>query len=339
MYPLVSIIVPVYNSEKKLRRCIESLLVQDYSKIEVILINDGSTDNSLSIIKEYEFKDKRIRVYCQHNGGVSRARNLGIVKADGEYLCFVDSDDYVEPCYISNFIQGIEGDIDLVFQGLNEIHLDKSVRKIVPEQAYYTYSNILDGVSDINKHKMFGYVCNKLYKTSIIRQNNLMFREDISISEDRIFALQYLHYVKSMQVVAASAYNYELQESGLTLKRRPFEEIKKAADINLQEALSLLKLRQSSRFEHDTRRMYVMTAISYMGALFNEKTSWKKRYKVVNAFRESYSEWLNYYTPVTIHQKVVVKSLYTPAIISTLMQSMYWQLKTIHEKITQIGKH
>lgn len=337
--PLVSIIVPVYNSEQQLRRCIDSLLSQNYYNIEIILINDGSTDNSLAIANEYESKDGRVKVYDQINGGVSHARNLGLSKANGDYICFVDSDDYVECDYVSNFITGLDEDIDLVFQGLNEIHLDKSVRRIIPEEAYYSYAEVLDGISDINKHRMFGYVCNKLYRTSIIKEKNLRFREDITISEDRIFALQYLHYVRNMQVVAASAYNYELQESGLTLRHRSFDEIKKAADINFQEAISLLSQRSSNRFELDTRRMYIMSAIGFMGALFREKTSWIKRYKVINAFRESYSEWLKDYTPITRHQKIIIRSLCTPTITALLIQYLYWQLKNINEKITQISKH
>lgn len=337
--PVVSIIVPVYNSELHLSRCLDSLISQDYSNIEIILINDGSIDNSLAILKEYEDKDERIKVFDQTNSGVSHARNVGLSEAKGEYICFVDSDDYVDTTYVSNFIKGLDKNSDLVFQGLNEIHLDKSVRRVIPKQAFYSYSNILNGISDINKHKIFGYVCNKLYKASIIRTNNLKFREDINISEDRIFALKYLQYVQSMQVVAESAYNYELQETGLTLKHRPFDEIKKAADINLQEAISLLKQRDSSRFEQDTRKMYIMSAIGFMGVLFQEKSSWIKRYKAVNSFRESYSEWLSNYTPITRHQKIIIKSLGTPSIISVIIQSLYWQLKKFYEKITQIGKH
>lgn len=338
-YPLVSIIVPVYNSMRHLRRCVDSLLMQEYSNIEIILVNDGSIDNSLAIANEYESKDKRVKVVNQINGGVSHARNTGLSSASGDYVCFVDSDDYVEGDYVSNFIKGLGMDIDLVFQGLNEIHLDKSVRRVVPEQAYYCYSEVLDGVADINRHKMFGYVCNKLYKTSIIRQHNLRFREDINISEDRIFALQYLHHVKGMQVIAASAYNYELQESGLTLRHRSFDEIKKAADINLHEAFSLIKQRPSSRFEHDIQRMYIMTAICFIGALFQENASWIKRYRVINAFRKSYSEWLKEYTPITRHQKFMIRSLGIPTILAIFIQSLYWQLKIFHEKITKVSKH
>lgn len=337
--PLVSIIVPIYNSEKQLRRCIDSLLSQDYSKIEVLLINDGSTDNSLSIAEEYKSKDCRIKVLSQNNYGVSRARNLGLSNVYGEYICFVDSDDYVETNYIVNFINGLRDGVDLVFQGLNEIHLDKSIRKIIPTQAYYSFTNVLDGISDINRHKMFGYVCNKLYKTSIIKENNIQFREDINLSEDRIFALQYLRYVRNMQVVAASAYNYELQESGLTLKQRSFDEIKRAADINLQESLTLLNQRDSIRFEQDTRRMYIMSALNYFGVLFRDKISWKKRYKEIKNFRDLYLDWIGNYSPITRDQKVIQISLQLPTVLSISVQSLYWWIKRLYEKTTQISNY
>lgn len=336
--PLISIIVPVYNSEKYIRRCIESLLKQEYSNIEIIIINDGSSDNSLLVAEEYLPKDNRIRIINQKNSGVSKARNIGIDNVTGEYICFVDSDDYVEHNYISNFYIGLQNDVDLVFQGLNEIHLDKSVRRIIPDQGYYQYAEVLNGIADINKHRMFGYVCNKLYKTSIIRKNNLKFPEDINLSEDRIFALKYLKFVNNMQVVSLSGYNYELQESGLTLKNRSYKEIKKAADTNLKEAFLLLKNRNSNRFEHDTRRMYVMSAIGYMHALFQENNSWETRYKEVKKFRKSYYGWLNEYKPVNRNQKIILKSLYLPSSISILIQTLYCQIKRIYEKNTKISK-
>lgn len=337
--PLISIIVPIYNSEAKLSRCIDSLLAQDYTKIEVVLVNDGSSDSSLSIAVNYSRKDSRIKVFNQKNSGVSSARNLGLSEATGDFICFVDSDDYVEPNYVSNFIIGLDSDVDLVFQGLNEIHLDNSIRKIIPEQAYYTYNDILNGISDINRHKMFGYVCNKLYKASIIKCHNLKFREDISLSEDRIFALRYLHYVNNMQVIGSSAYNYELQETGLTLRHRTFEDLKKAADVNLQEALSLLSERESIRFEHDTRRMYVMSALSYLASLFQDQTTWNERVNEISSLKKSYQSWLKEYIPINRNQKLIFHSLKYPTILSVLIQSAYWHAKSIYERITKLSKH
>ena len=98
---LVSIIVPVFNVEKYLSRCINSLVAQDYKQLEIILVNDGSTDSSMTICKEYEKKDNRIKIINQQNQGLSMARNAGLKLAHGKYICFVDSDDWVEKDYVS----------------------------------------------------------------------------------------------------------------------------------------------------------------------------------------------------------------------------------------------
>ena len=100
MNPLVSVIIPVYNVEKYLRRCLNSVIDQEYKNIEIILVNDGSTDNSLEIAISYKEKDKRIKVFSQENQGLSAARNMGLDKSHGEYITFIDSDDYVSKDYV-----------------------------------------------------------------------------------------------------------------------------------------------------------------------------------------------------------------------------------------------
>ena len=117
MNPLISIIVPVYNSEKFLNKCIESLINQTYKKIELIFVNDGSTDNSLSILKQYSDRDNRIKVFCKKNGGVSSARNFGLsVINDNGYVMFVDSDDNIDKNYIKKFVSKIHTNTDLVVE-------------------------------------------------------------------------------------------------------------------------------------------------------------------------------------------------------------------------------
>ena len=113
MNDLVSVIVPIYNKENLISRCIESLIRQKYINIEIILVDDGSTDKSLAICQKYEKKDTRIKTYHKDNGGISSARNYGIAKARGEWISFVDADDYVENDYIKLLIQNCN-DVDLV---------------------------------------------------------------------------------------------------------------------------------------------------------------------------------------------------------------------------------
>ena len=116
MNKLVSIIIPVYNVEKYLAECIESVLKQTYQNIEILLIDDGSPDNSGKICDEYEEKDSRVRVIHKENGGVSSARNVGLEQANGEYITFIDSDDFVSESYIEELYIALEnGNSDLAF--------------------------------------------------------------------------------------------------------------------------------------------------------------------------------------------------------------------------------
>lgn len=326
---LISIIVPVYNVEDKLERCVHSLLSQTYNNIEIILIDDGSYDKSGFICDNLLSEDSRIKVIHQKNHGVSYARNVGIDSSIGEYICFVDSDDFVEKNYIENFIIGLKNTTDLVFQGINEIKGNNQIIKKVPKECYYLYENVLEGIADINQCSMFGYVCNKLYKRKILIDKNIRFNLTINISEDRIFALQYIKYVNEMSVVAASAYNYEILTTGLTLRKREFKDLKIAADANLEAAQTLLCERQSERFLYDTKRAYIMASIGYLNTMFINKTPISAIINEINYFKNKYLNWLNYYIPVNNDQKMLYLSLKLPTCITILLLKVYWFLKKI----------
>lgn len=336
MNPLISIIVPVYKAETTLRRCIDSLLNQSYKNIEIVIVDDGSPDKCPVVCDEYAACDGRVSVFHISNGGVSNARNVGIGYSKGDYLCFVDSDDYVDSSYIQNFMDGLLDKTDLVFQGINEVRDNDEIVRKVPSDALYDYEEILNGISDINKHSMFGYVCNKLYRRDIIVGHHLAFRTDISISEDRIFALQYMAYVKEMRTISKSAYYYVLQSTGLTLRKRSYDEIKKAADENLRVALDLLEKRNSERFLCDTRRMYVMAATGYLLALFEGEISFLSRKQAIHSFQDNYYGWLPYYKPVSTNQKVLYKCLRCTSVACVLLMQVYFFMKNLkHGRIAK----
>ena len=327
MTPLVSIIVPVYKAELTLHRCVDSLMKQTYTKIEIVLVDDGSPDKSPLMCDQLSKMDSRLRVVHISNKGVSNARNIGIYEATGDYLCFVDSDDYVAPDYVQNFIDGLSPSVDLVFQGINEVKDDGTIIKKIPDEGYYVGEDILEGISDINKYSMFGYVCNKLYRSEIIKNYNLSFRTDISISEDRIFALQYMYYVNEMRTINKSSYFYILQTTGLTLRLRSYEEIKEAADVNLHVAMELLNVKTSFRFLRDTKRIYIMTATGYLLALFKMKYSYTQRCDAFDEFKKEYINWLSFYTPVSTDQKVLYRLLKCNTKASVFFMQFYFRLK------------
>lgn len=216
--PLVSIIVPVYNASSHLRRCIDSILKQTYKNFELLLIDDGSTDSSGEICDEYSKIDNRVRSYHKPNGGVSSARNYGLLRIRGGYLTFVDSDDWVEENHVTTMAAYIS-DYDWVMLGMKYINSDNSVQDVKNVSATITVSgyNELDSVCP--KLPQFCWVTNKLYKSDLIRLHKLTFMEESHIHEDRIFNLNYLQYINSLVMLPEVTYNYLVNPSSLSHKK------------------------------------------------------------------------------------------------------------------------
>ena len=204
---MISIIVPIYNAEKKLRRCVESILLQTFSDFELILVDDGSSDNSLAICDELQLKDSRIRVFHKENSGSSSTRNFGIKKAKGEYLTFSDADDCVEPTWLEKMITNIH-DTDLVIQGYicHQIGMAPTKQNIANNYVFCNnYSSIC---FDLLKTAHMGYLWSMLFKSEIIRKYHIFFYENMTFHEDLDFILRYLLHTKSFKTIDACGYHY-----------------------------------------------------------------------------------------------------------------------------------
>ena len=190
MQQLISVIVPIYNAEIYLARCIESLIHQTYPSLQIILVNDGSTDNSLSIAKQYAAQDRRVEVYSQTNKGQSAARNNGLTYAKGEYISFVDADDYIDTSFYQTLIQQI-GENDCVQIGYRRIDNQGivSVEK-VPKHFY-----------------QFTSPCMRLYRRSLFNQHQLSFPVGM-IYEDVIFSIDFWATNPTYQMFPYTGYNY-----------------------------------------------------------------------------------------------------------------------------------
>lgn len=209
--PEISVIVPVYNAEKYLNRCIDSILAQTYTDFELLLIDDGSTDNSGKICDEYAEKDTRIRVFHKENGGASSARNVGLDNACGEWIAFADSDDYVFPEWLSIFI--IAEDIDLSCQGMiTDKPLDKNIFQTT--YSFEFYGNTFGFLQHAHAHQILGYLFLKIFKNDYIKANNLRFDETIKLQEDDIFVLQYLKYCTKIKATINCGYKYFVPDWG-----------------------------------------------------------------------------------------------------------------------------
>lgn len=206
----VSIIIPVYNAEKQLERCIESVLKQDYTDFELLLINDGSSDKSGDICERYATSDARIRVVHKENTGVSDSRNLGISMAKGEFLQFLDSDDWITPEATGLLVRGAEKfNCEMVIAEFYRVVGDRLARKgdiqedIVMDREEFAV-HMMNNPADF----YYGVLWNKLYRRDIIVDNALRMDKEISWCEDFIFNMQYIRYVKKVYALQVPIYYY-----------------------------------------------------------------------------------------------------------------------------------
>lgn len=222
MKDLVSVIIPVYNVEKYLCECVDSVLAQTYSNIEVILVDDGSPDNSGAICDEYALKDSRVRVIHKKNAGVSAARNSGLDIAKGKYITFVDSDDYVDADYIDILANRMDS-YDIIICRARKIEQ----RPLDDEAIEYSLKDIepkILGVYAIkNADILSGYVWGKCFNGDIIREYGVRFVSDIVICEDLLFVIEYLsHATKPALLQNKRPYFYRtnLNSASFTLYKK-----------------------------------------------------------------------------------------------------------------------
>ena len=206
--PSISVIVPVYNAEKVLYMCVTSILNQSYSDFEILLINDGSSDSSGDLCEQFSVQDCRIRAFHQVNGGVSSARNKGLSEARGKYLCFIDSDDWVDSDFFSLIIKYLRS-YDMVFFGGNVEKLSGEKLEVMSPLSMQTSNNAFsDIVFSLFKNGILGYMCFMAIRLDLVRNNHICFREDISIHEDSIFCYKCLSVASTIASLDIQPYHY-----------------------------------------------------------------------------------------------------------------------------------
>lgn len=216
--PKISVIVPVYNVEQYLPRCLDSILAQTFTDFELLLIDDGSKDNSGKICDEYAGIDSRIRVFHKENGGVSSARNVGLDNAIGEWICFVDSDDTLDVDFLHYSLLDIPSFVDIVFLSWAKKENGKIVyEKILPDVVY----------DSVNLHKVFsetdivsmGVPWGRIYKMNVVLKYNLRFDINLPISEDRLFFYEYIIHSRGILLRSHIGYFFRITNQGLSSKK------------------------------------------------------------------------------------------------------------------------
>lgn len=246
--PKISIIVPVYKVEQYIRRCLDSIVAQTFTDWECLLIDDGSPDESGKICDEYAERDARFRVFHKENGGVSSARNLGLEEAKGEWICFVDSDDWIEYNYLPIDINELE-----IF---DIIELSNSCHSIGDVELLNS-SRVVSFYSDKFRYELWA----RLFKSNII--NSLRFVESIKIGEDILFLLSYLPKVKTLKSVKGGLYNYYINDSSVMNKPN-------ISLIKEQQILLLNQILENHLYESEFAKFFYVSNFNYISKIYND---------------------------------------------------------------------
>ena len=228
----VSVIVPVYNVEPFLKRAIDSLINQTLKELEIIIVDDGSPDNCGAVIDEYAREHSNIIALHKENGGISDARNAGLQMATGEYIGFLDPDDYAEPDMFEKlYTSAKESDSDLAFCGYTEVFSPSCIENRKIEISKQT-GDIFDLAFSNVCNSLGAYAWNKLYKSSIIKDSRIEFPDGVSVVEDTVFFFEFLKNATSFSVVDEPLYNYIRQPKSICAVYQPgrFSYYKIAAD-------------------------------------------------------------------------------------------------------------
>lgn len=212
--PKVTIVIPMYKTPfMLLRRCLNSVLHQTFQDYELLVVDDGSGSGYDELKAEYESLDPRVHFLVKENGGVASARNYGIDHSRGEFINFIDSDDYVEEYFIEGLYNGIK-DCDLAICGVTEMYFSVE-DSMYNEKMFFSLPSHFDGLQYIN------FSVNKLYKTQILKEHNIRFPLDVKLGEDALFLAEYFRHVKYIRCLPACPYHYVLNTESAMRSYKP----------------------------------------------------------------------------------------------------------------------
>ncbi|BEH91603.1 glycosyl transferase [Turicibacter faecis] len=273
----VSVILPVYNSEKTIEKTINSVLNQSYQNFELIIINDGSTDNTDIICSSY-INDSKVRYIYNKNQGVSKSRNIGLDLAEGEYICFIDSDDLYEKNYLNEMIKRItDNNCDWDICGYQ--CFESSNKNFSIEKGFITEEkNVV--IEFLQSKLLFNQLWNKIYKNKIIQENYIRFEENLNLGEDAIFNINYLKYCNKIECFNLCLYKYRITNNGLGFKYR-----KNAGELKLKIFRAIFLLYEENNYETSyIEKNLLKQYISWIANIVdnrNKEDSYKEKYFLV----------------------------------------------------------
>ena len=271
---MITIIIPMYNAKLYIEKCVESIIQQTYNNIEIIIVDDGSTDGSKTLCDELVQKDSRIHVIHKPNGGVSSARNRGLEVAKGENVMFVDADDYLKPDLCDKLLAKIE-EADLVIGGYEQVTKAGSIMCCIQDSVIDLRENLDEYFEEVFEKNAFNSPFAKLYKKEILGKQK--FQEDIALGEDFLFNLEYMRKCHKVAVVNTASYIYNcLNENSATKKFRERD----FSSIVLHYNAMRKFLQEVSRKTIDNNvveRRLCLNGINLVQLLFYSDASWKDK--------------------------------------------------------------
>ena len=268
--PVFSVVVPVYNAERYLNKALQSILDQDFTDFELILVDDGSTDGSRAVLEAFSEKDARIKVLkIDVNCGAAEARNRGIEIARGKYLCFVDADDYIETGFLQHFYDAFQADdCDFVKCSACEEYHDENDKIVytkscvLPDQSFQDVKAIANQVIDMELIPLFGYNWNSCYKMQAIKDHQLRFDNTLKVHEDFAFNMAYLPFVRHMRCLSYCGYHY-IKRANNSLSLQKSNYVYNIQLLKIRSFLSLLKKNRNETQVNLDKIYWMFTRFTY----------------------------------------------------------------------------
>lgn len=336
----ISIVIPVYNAEKYLEDCVESLINQKLKECEFIFVNDGSIDNSSKIINHYKSTDDRIIYIEQENKGVSEARNKGMEIARGKYIGFVDADDYIETDMFEKLYNNILiDDIDVIISNFKE-EID-GFKNII--QYPFNKNMILDKMYIQNTIMPFfieddslNSVCNKLYKLSLIKKNKVKFPKEVALGEDGLFNMKVFSMSNKIKYIDYCGYNYRDVEGSATRNLVEKDYFKRALDVYKFNILDYCNLKlNNDDIDIKKSKKFIESVMSYIYIYLkpNQGISFKNAIKYINKMirnqyvQDSLKVYKNNFDVSGRYEKLILYGIEKKSIIILFMACTYSRLR------------
>ena len=292
--PKYSFIVPVYNSECSIRTCIESILTQTVIAFEIIIVDDGSRDGSFQIIEQLAKEDSRITLISKKNGGVASARNEGVSRAVGDYILFVDSDDYLDRRFLETYDDLLHIYPDaLIYQSFVSQYNDEALPEVLPNQLYIK-EEMPDCLILLETQRSLGGACNKIFNAKLIKDNEIRFNEQLHYGEDKIFTLQYLQFVDKIFLSDKCYYHYNrTTENSLSKQHHQSKELLIFSELEYKFFFELIKRYPSEELikiintRYSSFSKYILLSMYRMGDFSIKEDMVQLRKKIINFEKRS----------------------------------------------------